>query len=165
MAVYYYLAVACTNQKAAEAVSGHFDGLLLALEGGLSIHCRAESVQDCEGAWWSTVRPYGASVNAFDASGQPEPNLVTNDQRSEIGRLLYEHLRTAPDFRYALFAAEAMDSFFDVYSTHNILLRDPAIIKDGWEGLVIDQTLWEQSGHSEHYLPFRAGYVWKPYQR
>lgn len=165
MAVYYYLAVACPDQDAAAAVTDYFDSLVLVLSNGLSIRCGASTSQDWEGAWWSIVRPYGASINAFDSDGQPEPNLTTGAQRSEIGNLLYQHLRGAPEFRYALFGAEALDQFFDVDSTHNMVLRDPKLIQDGWEGLVIDQALWEQIGYSDRYEPFRPGCVWRPYRR
>lgn len=164
MAVYYYLAVACSGQEAAAAVTAHFDGLLLALSDGLSIRCRASSSQDWESAWWSITRPYGASINAFDLDGQPEPNLTTRAHRSEIGRLLYPHLRGAPAFQYALYGAEALDRFFDVYSTHNVVLRDPRLIEDGWDGLVIEQTLWDRIGRAGRYEPFRPGYVWRPYR-
>jgi len=164
MAVYYYLAVACADRLAAAAVAARFDGLTLALSDGLSIRCRADSLQDWAGAWWCSVRPYGASLNAFDAAGQPEPNLTTRAQRSEIGHLLYQHLRAAPPFRYALFGAEALEQFFDVHSVYNRVLREPKIIADGWAGLVIDLALWEQTGRSPHYEPFGPDHVWQPYR-
>lgn len=164
MAVYYYLAVACLDQDAAMAVTGHFNGLRLTLSDGLPIHCQAVSQPDWVGAWWSLTRPYGASLNAVALNGQPEPNLTTRAQRSEIGQRLYQHLRDAPAFRYARFGAEALDDFFDVHSTYNRVLRDPGLLQAGWDGLVIDQALWDLIGRSDHYQTFRPGYVWMPYR-
>lgn len=165
MAVYYYLAVACSDQAAADAISAYFQGVSLVIPPDLSVNCDAFTIQDWVGAWWSTVRPYGASINAFDRDGKPEPNLVTPEQRSEIGRALYDLLRTSPAFSYARYGAEALDDFFDVYSTYNRILRDPKLIVNGWEGLVISESLWEQTGFAISYEPFRPGYFWAPYRR
>ena len=163
MAVYYYLAVACPDQEAALAMSAHFDAVALCLHDGLTINCYASASQDWENAWWCIVRPFGASINAVGPDGQPEPNLANRAQRSEIGQLLYQRLRSAPQFLYALYGAEAQDQFFDVYSTYNQVLRNPALIKDGWEGLVLNSALWEQIGAPTSYEPYRPGYIWKPY--
>jgi hypothetical protein len=165
MAVYYYLAVACSDQEAAIAVSTHFDAVALSLYDGLAISCYASASQDWEKAWWSIVRPFGASINALGPDGQPEPNLANHAQRSEIGQLLYQRLLSAPQFLYALYGAEAQDQFFDVHSTYNRVLRDPTLIKNGWEGLVLNVALWEQIGSSASYETYRPGYVWMPYRR
>jgi hypothetical protein len=163
MAIYYYLAVGCADESGARTVSAHFDGITLALADGLSILCSSYLHRDPEGACWSITRPYGAGHNATGLDGRPEPNLATGTQRMEIGRLLYDRLLTAPDFRYALFGAEALDNFFDAHSTYNAVLREPAMIAPGWAGLVVDESFWEQSGRPAAYERFRPGYYWVPW--
>lgn len=101
MAVYYYMAAAGADEAAAAALTRYFAGLVLTLADGLTITCGARTIQDWERAWWAEVRPYGSSLNAVGHDGQPEPHLTNRRQRSEIGHLLYQHLRGAPDFLYA----------------------------------------------------------------
>lgn len=163
MAVYYYLAIAGVEAAAATALARHFDGLTLTLADRSVFPCLAITQPDGEGAWWAIVRPIGASLNAVLPDGQPEPGRANRAQRSEIGHQLYARLRQAPPFRYAFYGPEALDAFFDVHSVYNIIQRDSEVIRTGWAGLVIDHTLWTQSGRPAGYQPFRPGVYWRPY--
>jgi len=57
-----------------------------------------------------------------------------------------------------------MDPFFDVLSSHNRVRRDPTLLRDDWQGLVIAEELWEAAGRPAAYEPFRPGCLWQPYQ-
>jgi hypothetical protein len=59
--------------------------------------------EDHQGAWWCIVRPIGASIGAWWKDGQKEPNIAISEQRSAIGKQLYEYVRPAPTFCYALY--------------------------------------------------------------
>jgi hypothetical protein len=165
MAVYYYLAVACADQDSAAALTEYFNGLSLTLAGGLTTTCQADYQQTPDHAWWSVVRPFGASIGGYWNGGKSEPTLMNRDQRSEIGRFLYERLRGAPPFLYALYGSEILDCFFDVSNTYNEVLRDLTILcKEGWHGLVVQEPMWEGAGRPEGWEPFRPGYYWAPYE-
>lgn len=154
MAVYWSLAIACADDASARAVAAHFEGSLPG--------CFTETVPDVQGAPWCLVRVRGSSVNAFLPDGTPEPNLVDDAGRRQVGRALYARLRTAPPFHYAAWGPEAFDAFFDVESTHNAFERDPGRLAAGWEGLVLDETWWGRAGRPGGFVPFRAGHVWSP---
>ena len=76
---------------------------------------------------------------------------------TELGILLYQRLRFAPTFRYALVGVEV-----DEFRTYRELLEEspaPAL-----PGLVLAETLWQRIGASTAFRPFSSGYVWKPYE-
>lgn len=164
MAVYYYLAVGCSTQLNALDIANHFHDLVLPVAEGLGISCEASTYSDQSGAWWSIIRPIGASINAYTPSGEPEPNLTDRAQRSIIGQLLYQHLRAAPPFRCAAYGWEVMERFFDDYNTPAERLQEQAMREEGWPGLVVEESLWPQRNPPPTYVPFRSGYVWQPYQ-
>ena len=76
---------------------------------------------------------------------------------TELGILLYQRLRSAPTFRYALVGVEV-----DEFRTYSELLEDSSSL--AFLGLVLVQTVWEAIGSSPGFRPFSPGYVWKPYE-
>ena len=75
----------------------------------------------------------------------------------EITPLLYEHLRTAPKFRFALVGVEVDD-----WQTYEELIED---IEDPIhvEGLVLSQTTWKELRYPDSFSKFTDQYVWIPY--
>jgi hypothetical protein len=76
---------------------------------------------------------------------------------SEIGHLLYERLRSATGYRYALAGIETSE--FRYFSE---LDEDLAVL--AFAGLVISDEIWQRIGRADVFTPFSPGYVWRPYQ-
>ena len=76
---------------------------------------------------------------------------------NEITPLLYEHLRTAPKFRYALVGVEV-----DEWRTYEELMEDiedPIYVP----GLVLSQNVWKKLGCPNNFVQFTDKYLWIPY--
>ena len=75
---------------------------------------------------------------------------------TEIGIFLYQSLRFAPPFRYALVGMEV-----DEFRTYSELIEEPALV---FPGLVLAEAVWQATGASSVFRSFSLGYVWKPYE-
>jgi hypothetical protein len=75
---------------------------------------------------------------------------------SEMGHLLYERLRSAPEFRYALVGKET-----DEFRAFDELDQD--VLGPAFAGLVLSEAIWDRLGRPAPFEPFRPGYVWRPY--
>jgi hypothetical protein len=138
------------EQVAAEQFAHHFDNVSWMLSNGSQIQCHADIFQDIEENWWCRVCPSDISEIGM---GTPETAYLM----TELGILLYQHLRTAPTFRYALVGVEV-----DEFRTYPELLEEsPA---PAFPGLVLAETLWQRIGASTAFRLFSLGYVWKPYE-
>src|SRR5581483_6788453 len=103
MALWFSLSAECGPEKAAaEAVVYHFQGLVVTRADGSRHTCGANTFFDDEG-WWACVGVDGVSRSGIRHTQDAE-------QMTEIGFALYERLRTAPPFRYALVGVE-VDGF------------------------------------------------------
>jgi len=78
-------------------------------------------------------------------------------QLTEVGNYLYERLRSAPRFRFAIVSVEVSDSF----TAEDLSWLAQRTFMDG---LVLSQTVWDQLGRPDHFVPFATGYVWRPYE-
>jgi hypothetical protein len=76
---------------------------------------------------------------------------------TELGILLYQRLRSAPTFRYALAGVEVDE--FRTY--HELLEESPA---PTFPGLVLAEAVWQRMGAPPTFRSFCLGYVWKPYE-
>ncbi len=83
------------EQTAAEQFSGYFDRVSGILSNNNQSQCQTGIFQDIEDNWWCRVTPSGIGEVGIDT---PETAYIM----TEIGILLYQHLRFAPTFRYAL---------------------------------------------------------------
>jgi hypothetical protein len=155
MARYFGLQVECGPEILARAVAHHFDGLPLDLQDGLALRCGSSPWKDVEGNWWVRAAPPGASVTGIP--GQDDPELMKSHRLSEIGHLLYVHLRGAPDFRYALAGIETSE--FRYFSE-----LDDDLARLDFAGLVISEAIWRQIGCPQVFEEFRPGYLWRPYK-
>jgi hypothetical protein len=153
MALHFGLEVECGAEASAKAVAAHFEGLPLQLSDGLVFHCEAHTWRDTEGNWWCGASPPGACLGL---PGRDNPLLQDARRLTEIGHLLYERLRSAPEFRYALAGIETSD--FRQFSE-----LDEDLVTLNFQGVVIQVGIWRDLGSPPIFVPFRDGYLWRPY--
>lgn len=81
-------------------------------------------------------------------------------QMRELVPLLYQHLRSAPLFRFALVGIEV-----DKCITYEELISDNLILQkpEKFSGLVVSQEIWRKLGSPNSFVSFREGYFWIPY--
>jgi hypothetical protein len=138
------------EQAIAEQFARHFDNVSWILSNGSQTQCRADIFQDIEENWWCRIYPSDISEVGIDT---PETVYLM----TELGILLYQRLRSAPTFRYALVGVEV-----DEFRTYRELLEESSA--PAFPGLVLAETLWQRMGASTAFRPFSLGYVWKPYE-
>ena len=151
MAWMFSLSAECGAQQAvAEQFSHHFDQVSWVLSNGSQSQCYVGIFQDIEENWWCRVCP--SSVSEIGIDTPDSAYLMT-----ELGILLYQHLQSAPVFRYALVGVEV-----DEFRTYSELLEESSTL--AFPGLVLAQTIWQAMGSSPGFRRFSPGYVWKPYE-
>jgi hypothetical protein len=147
----FSLSAECGADRAtAEQFDRHFDSVSWMLSNGSQSQCRADIFQDIEENWWCRVNPSGISEVGIDA---PQTAYLM----TELGILLYQRLRSAPTFRYALVGVEV-----DEFRTYHELLDESPT--PTFPGLVLAETVWQSLGASPTFRPFSSGYVWQPYE-
>jgi hypothetical protein len=120
------------------------------LSNGRQVLCQAEVFQDLDANWWCRVFPSGISEVGINT---PETAYLM----TELGILLYQRLRSAPTFRYALVGVEV-----DEFRTYSELLEESLNV--AFPGLVMAETVWQAMGSSPAFRSFTFGYVWKLYE-
>ncbi|HAG82123.1 MAG TPA: hypothetical protein DCL61_13390 [Cyanobacteria bacterium UBA12227] len=151
MAWIFSLSAECgAEQSTAEQFSRHFDQASWVLSNSNQSQCHTTIFQDMEENWWCRVSPSGISEVGIDT---PETAYLM----TELGILLYQRLRFAPTFRYALIGLEV-----DEFRTYSELLQEAST--RSFPGLVIAETIWQAIGSPSGFRPFSLGYVWKPYE-
>ncbi len=154
MAWYFGLAAECgASQETAQTFSRHFEGFILKLSDGLETSCAAGEEKDSEGNWWGVVTPHGVNLGSPLGSN---PKLCDAKHTTEIGFLLYEHLKSAPSFRYAAVGWEVVEfrNFSELESSDLEIL----------DGLVLSKEMWERLGGSSSLESFGPDYYWRPYR-
>jgi hypothetical protein len=150
MAWVFSLSAECGEQKqAAEAVANHFKGLTVTLANGTQFPCRVSTFCH-DGDWWAMICPEGVSQSGI----RNEHDAI---QMTEIGRALYERLRTSPAYRYALVGVEV-----DAFRTFSEL--DDDVIQRAFDGLVLAEVVWQKLGSPAIFAPFSSGYRWRPFR-
>jgi hypothetical protein len=139
----------CIEQIAAGQFAEHFDGLAWGLSNSYYSQSCTATFQDFEENWWCRVCPDGISVLGIDA-----PDIAY--LMTELGILLYQRLRSAPPFRYALAGVEV-----DEFRTYSELSAESV---HSFPGLVLSESVWRSLGTSPLFRPFSSGYVWQPYE-
>lgn len=151
MAWIFSLSAECgMEQSTAEQFSRYFDKASCVLSNTTQFQCHTAIFQDMEENWWCRVSPSGISEVGIDT---PETAYLM----TELGILLYQRLRFAPMFRYALIGLEV-----DEFRTYNELLAEAST--GSFPGLVLAETIWQAIGAPSVFRPFSLGYVWKPYE-
>lgn len=78
---------------------------------------------------------------------------------TEIGFALYERLRGAPPFRFAMVGIEV-----DGFRTFSEL-EATELDEDAFEGLALNEETWRLLGSPSGFVPFAIGYRWRPFVR
>lgn len=147
----FSLSVECgTEQTDAEHFSHYFEGVSWVISNNNQSHCHTGIFQDIEDNWWCRV-----SFSSIGGVGIDTPE--TAHIMTEIGILLYQHLRFAPKFRYALVGLEV-----DEFRTYSELIEEAS--PQSFPGLVLAETIWQKVGSPPTFRAFSSGYVWKPYE-
>jgi hypothetical protein len=160
MAWIFSLSAECgSSRQDAEKFRDYFRDVVLTLADGKKVRCSSdryfrdpdEYFQDRDGNWWNFVIPEGM---VFGGEGQ-DSTLRKKEGASEVGFLLYEHLKSAPFFRYAMVGLE-VDGFLEEseFKTTDLNRYDGIVLsKDFYESLDVQYELEE----------FSPGYYWRPY--
>ncbi|MFH7242627.1 MAG: hypothetical protein ACHWZW_07230 [Spirulina sp.] len=138
------------DESKAKLFSQYFDGVIWTLSNGRQCQCRTATFQDIEENWWCQVCPNNISEIGIES---PESEY----SMTELGILFYQHLRSAPKFRYALVGVEV-----DEFRTYSELLEDFSALSI--PGLVLAVEVGQEMELSPVYRPFSPGYVWLPYE-
>jgi hypothetical protein len=149
MAWLFSLSAECGTKKAdAEAVAGHFHGFIVVLADGSQFPCEAD-VGQVEGAWWAVVYPEGVCRGGVG-------NEKDARELTEVGFILYEQLRSAPPFRFALVGVE-------VYDFRKFEELNDDLVNWDFNGVVLADAIWQRLGSPTIYVPFAPGYRWRPF--
>ena len=151
MAWVFSLSAECgSDQSKAEQFSKHFEAVLWTLSNGSQSQCHPTIFQDIDENRWCRVCPDGISAIGIEA---PDSAYLM----TELGILLYQHLQSAPTFRYALVGLEV-----DEFRTFDELLNESSTLN--MPGLVVSDSIWQSLGSPSVFRPFSSGYVWQPYE-
>ncbi|MEM9214489.1 MAG: hypothetical protein AAGD25_09100 [Cyanobacteria bacterium P01_F01_bin.150] len=151
MAWVFSLSVECgSDQSTAEQFAGHYEDISWSLSNGTQSKCLSTLFQDIDEHWWCRICPNGISEIGIEA---PESAYLM----TELGILLYQHLQSAPAFRYALVGLEV-----DEFRTFEELLDETSIFN--MPGLVLSNNIWQLMGSPTTFRSFSPDYVWQPYE-
>ncbi|MGL5874567.1 MAG: hypothetical protein ACRC2R_19735 [Xenococcaceae cyanobacterium] len=149
---YFFVAEIGSNLKEAENFAQHFNGFSLTLSDGRQFSCASgyRGEYDNLNNFWATVlpkKPNGENLDIWEDC----------QEMIEISYLLYEHLRTAPTFRYALAGIEVEE-----FLTYEELIADGTPAE--YNGLVISEDIWKKTDSYQKFVSFSPGYLWIPFQ-
>ncbi|MEE3717557.1 hypothetical protein V2H45_12405 [Tumidithrix elongata RA019] len=150
MAWIFSLSAECgSDENSAHTFARHFEGISWVLSNGRECQCSADIFQDIEENWWCRVSPNNLSEVGIDS---PESAYLM----TELGILLYQSLRFASPFRYALVGVEV-----DEFRTYNELIEDLSDLSI--PGLVLAKALHQELKTLPVFRSFSPNYVWQPY--
>jgi hypothetical protein len=150
MAWVFSLSAECgSDESKAHKFAQYFEGMSWLLSNGRQCQCHTDTFQDIEENWWCRVSPSNLSEVGIDS---PESAYLM----TELGILLYQSLRFAPSFRYALVGVEV-----DEFKTYNELIEEAANLSI--PGLVLAKLLERELGIMPAFRSFSSSHVWQPY--
>ncbi len=150
MAWIFSLSAECgSEEQNAKEFAQYFDGLVLTSANRQQCKCLAETFQDMEENWWCRVLPSNISEIGIDS---PESAY----SMTELGILMYQSVKFAPTFRYALVGVEV-----DEFRTYSELIEDLPNLS--FSGLVLTKSIPQELGILPSFQPFNPNYVWQPY--
>jgi hypothetical protein len=150
MAWIFGLSAECgINESDAHGFAQHFDDVSWVLSSGRECVCRPDTFQDSEENWWCRVVPSNLSEVGIDSA---ESAYVM----TELGILLYQALRFAPAFRYALVGVEV-----DEFRTYSELIEESSSLLI--PGLVLSRSIEQQLELLPVFRSFSLNAVWQPY--
>jgi hypothetical protein len=150
MAWIFSLSAECGwDEREARAFAVHFDGYVAVTDTGEQFSCSGTVFEDGDAGWWVAVIPEGVSGNdVHDGRARA--------QMTQISLRLYDRLRSAPPFRFALVGVEV-----DEFRTFKEI--DDDLIRLDFDGLVIDEEIWSTLGKPDIFVPFSPGHRWRPF--
>jgi hypothetical protein len=153
MALIFSLSAECgLSHQDAETFRDHFQNLLLTLADGKEVRCSSSRCfQNCDRNWWTIVIPDGMIIGGKDT----DLTLVQKERASEVGFLLYDHLKSAPFFRYAMVGLE-VDGFVEESEFQTTDLQR-------YDGVVLSKEFYERIDCQNGFEKFTADYYWRPY--
>ncbi len=152
MAWIFGLSAECgVDESDAHKFAQHFDGVSWVLSNGRECVCRPDTFQDLEENWWCRVVPSNLSEVGID--GAESAYLMT-----ELGILLYQALRFAPAFRYALVGVEV-----DEFRTYSELIEESSSSGLLIPGLVVSRSIEQGLDLLPVFRSFSLNAVWQPY--
>ncbi|MDX2256318.1 MAG: hypothetical protein NW214_12450 [Pseudanabaenaceae cyanobacterium bins.39] len=150
MAWIFSLSAECgAVENNAHKFATHFERTSFLLSNGCQCQCHTDIFQDIEENWWCRVSPSNLSEVGIDS---PESAYLM----TELGILLYQSLRFATNFRYALVGVEV-----DEFRTYSELIEESS--KLSISGLVLAKAIQNDLGVLSMFQPFSPNYVWQPY--
>jgi hypothetical protein len=154
MGIVFCLIAECGSQRSNAALfSKHFDGLKIAIPDAPTSHCETDEMPFEKDIWCSIVFPVGAALGG--PYGKDIPEFYAKEKLTQIGWILYEHLRSAPAFRYAQVGIDP--------PSHNGSLATR--VRQGMsKGLVVARDILVLLDVSVNFQPFSDGYMWIPYE-
>ena len=137
------------NREIADNAVLHFQDHSFKFSDGLESILKTYRIEDYEGNSWLCIYPSGLSKSGVCSESDAK-------QMSEVGNYLYELLKSAPDFRFAIVGVEVE------------LFRLESEIKEiddvDYDGVVLSSKIWEMVGRPDNFILFREGYYWRPYK-
>ena len=150
MAWIFSLAAECGTETAAAAFAAHFADQDGSSAVDRPFQATPSLFQDLGDNWWCRVVPGGLSQIGVDA-----PDAAY--QMTELGIALYQKLRSAPAFRYAIVGVEV-----DEFRTYDELCEEPSL--GHFKGLVLSEAIHQAVADRSAFRPFSPGYLWVPYE-
>jgi hypothetical protein len=152
MAWIFSLSAECgALRQDAEIFRDYFQGLTLTLSDGKEIQCSADTYfQDRDGNWWTIVIPEGMVIGRGE-----DLTLRKKERASEVGFLLYDYLKSAPPFRYAMVGLE-VDGFLEESEFKTFDWRI-------YDGIVLSKSFCEKLNCQNELVKFTQDYYWQPY--
>jgi hypothetical protein len=150
MAWVFSLSAECgSDESNAHKFARYFDGMSWVMSNSRECQCQTDIFQDIEENWWCRVSANNLSEVGIDS---PESAYLM----TELGISLYQSLRFAPSFRYALVGVEV-----DEFRTYSELIEDSPNLSI--PGLVLSRNLKQEIGILSIFRSFSPSYVWQPY--
>ena len=157
MASIFELAIETGPAEAASlAVAQHFENFQVELGSNkyLSV-CRTAQWTDSDKNCWCSIIPSGAS-----RTGGIGDVITSKQDLFELASSLYNRLRSAPSFRYAVCGFDVTP--FDSYSR---LIAAKGCLHQYFNGLVLANWLWAELGKPSGYEVFSSSARWTPLRR
>jgi hypothetical protein len=150
MAWIFSLSAECgSDRQSANEFAQHFAAVSWTLSNNLICQCHTDTFQDIEENWWCRILPNNLSEVGINS---PESAYLM----TELGILLYQALRFAPAFRYALVGVE-----IDEFRTYSELTEELSNLSI--PGLVVSKTMTEGLNLLPAFRSFSSSCVWQPY--
>jgi hypothetical protein len=150
MAWVFSLSAECgTRHEDAERFAAQWPAKLVRRDG--TVH-ELETLVYCapsEG-YWCVVAPEGVSRAGISSPKDQE-------EMDELARLMLDHLRTAPYFRFA-------DVGIEVASVREFSEINDDLVTTDFNGAVISLDIWKSLGSPTVFEPFSQGFVWRPFR-